>query len=65
MFRDTENIDGKKVSVQILSEVGDLGYGVNVKVSIKNLEYFYNGDLRVFLSYSTYKDFLNSVAVDK
>lgn len=58
---DKEYIEGSRVSIAFLCEVGESGFGTIIKMRVKNVEYSHDGEIRSFLSYEALNNFLNSV----
>lgn len=54
-------IDGYKVRVSILCEQGDNGFGTSIKIMVKTVEAFLDGEMKSFLSFESMKSYISRV----
>ena len=58
-IHDTIYVDGNKVSVSILCEEGDNGFGLSVKMMVKSIDYMINGQVKSFLGFESLKSYIS------
>ena len=57
-FNDKTYINGDRVTLDILVEQGDMGFGTNIKIMTKTVEHNINGEVKKFLSFGAKKEYL-------
>lgn len=56
-IHDDIYVDGNKVKIAILVKVGDQGFGTEIRIMVKNVNFFVDGEMKMFLSFESLKNY--------
>ena len=61
-IHDTIYVDGNKTVVAILCEEGNSGFGTNIKIMVKRVDFMDGSEMKSFLSFESMKNYISRVS---